>query len=107
MSSTITAQRRQACLLAFSLLAPAIFLSVSAARAQDATTTPTSLPPVVVSAPVDETRTRTKPTPDQETASPRAVPAASTGNTPNTAPTNVAPTNATPPVRQFSGIVGA
>ncbi len=107
MSSTITARRRrQACLLAFSLLAPVVFLSVSA-RAQDATTAPTSLPPVVVSAPVDETRTRAKPTTDQETGSRRAVPAASTGTTPNTAPTNAAPTSATPPGRQFSGIVGA
>ncbi|THD66946.1 MAG: TonB-dependent receptor [Bradyrhizobium sp.] len=104
MSSLITAQRRHACLFAF--FVPVIFLSVSAARAQDAPP-PTSLPPVVVSAPVDETRTRAKPTTDQETGSRRAVPAASTSNTPNSAPTNAAPTNATPPVRQFSGIVGA
>jgi iron complex outermembrane recepter protein len=100
--STIAAQRRRSCLLASAFLVPLIVLNVSPAKAQDATP-PTSLPPVVVSAPVDETRTRAKPTTDEESGSRRAVPAASSTSSPNATPTS----DDTTAKRQFNGIVGA
>jgi iron complex outermembrane receptor protein len=99
--NTIAAQRRRSCLLISAFLALLIVVNISPARAQEATS-PTSLPPVVVSAPVDETRTRAKPTTDEQSGSSRVAPSVSSTGKPN-----VAPTSDAPPVRQFSGIVGA
>ena len=64
------APRRRTCLLALTFLLPVIFFNVSPAKAQDATP-PTTLPTVVVGAPVDETRTRAKPTTDEDSGSRR------------------------------------
>jgi iron complex outermembrane recepter protein len=100
--STIAAQRRRSCLLASAFLVPLIVLNVSPARAQEATS-PTSLPPVVVSAPVDETRTRAKPITDEGSGSRRVVPTASPTSSPNAAPAS----GDTTAKRQFNGIVGA
>jgi iron complex outermembrane recepter protein len=102
MSSIRTAaQRRRTCFLASTFLAPVVLLGISPAKAQQATP-PDTLPTVVVGAPVDETRTRAKPTTDQQSGSGRVAPSVSSTGKPN-----VTATNDTPPVRQFSGIVGA
>jgi iron complex outermembrane receptor protein len=93
---------RRTLLLASTFLAPVIFLNVSPARAQQAPP-PDTLPPVVVGAPVDETRTRAKPTNDEQSGSGRVAPSVSSTSKPEVA----APTSDTTPVRQFSGIVGA
>jgi iron complex outermembrane receptor protein len=100
-SIRLAAQRRRSCLLASTFLAPVILLTVSPAKAQQATP-PDTLPTVVVGAPVDETRTRAKPVTDEQSGSGRVAPSASTASKPN-----AAPTSDTPPVRQFAGIVGA
>jgi iron complex outermembrane recepter protein len=95
------AKRRRICLLASTFLVPALSLSISAARAQQAP--PDALPPIVVSAPVDDTRTRAKPSSDEGSGSYRPAPATAPAGNPNTKPSN----DTTPPVRQFAGIVGA
>src|SRR5476651_1650972 len=100
-SIRIAAARRRTCLLASTFLAPVILLTVSPAKAQQATP-PDTLPTVVVGAPVDETRTRAKPITDEQSGSGRVAPSVSSTSKPNAAPTSDAP-----PVRQFSGIVGA
>jgi iron complex outermembrane recepter protein len=97
----IAAKRRRTCLLASTFLAPVILLVVSPARAQQATP-PDTLPTVVVGAPVDDTKTRAKPTTDEQSGSGRVAPSVSSASKPN-----AAPTSDTPPVRQFAGIVGA
>jgi iron complex outermembrane recepter protein len=97
----IAAQRRRSCLLASVLFVPIVFSSVSPAAAQDATAT--LLPPVVVSAPVDETRTRAKPKTDEGAGSRRVVPAV----TPTRKPKPTPASGDTTVKRQFNGIVGA
>ena len=93
----IAARRRRAFHLASSFLASAVFLSISAAKAQQ--TSPDQLPPIEVSPPGDESRTRAKPTNDEGSGPGRAAP--------NVAPaTNSSTGNATTN-RQFAGIVGA
>jgi iron complex outermembrane receptor protein len=102
MSSIRTAaQRRRTCLLASTFLAPVILLGVSPARAQQATPVDT-LPTVVVGSPVDDTKTRARPTTDEQSGSGRVAPSVSSSSKPN-----AAPASDTSPVRQFAGIVGA
>jgi iron complex outermembrane receptor protein len=102
MSSIIkAAQRRHVCLLASTFLVSTLSLGISAARAQQLP--PGQLPPIEVSPPGDENRTRARPVNDEGSGSRRvAAPNVAPTTTPNPAPA----TNATP-VRQFNGIVGA
>ena len=101
MSSTIkAAPRRCRLLLTSSLLVPVLFLDITAAKAQQAAAD--RLPPIEVSPPVDETRTRAKPISDEGSGSTRAAPNTSSTSGPNVSPTTDAATN-----RQFNGIVGS
>jgi len=101
MFSLITAAaRRRAFLLASTLLAPALYLGISAARAQQAA--PEQLPPIEVSPPVDQTRTRARPLTDEESGSRRVMP-----NVTSTSGSSATPASDARPVRQFNGIVGA
>ncbi|MCA6110446.1 TonB-dependent receptor [Bradyrhizobium cenepequi] len=111
MFSTITAtKRRRALLLASTMLAPTFLVSV--ARAQEPLSD--QLPPVEVRAPVDQSRTRAKPTPDDTTGPRRPAP--------GQVPTNAQPAGGTSSGGaagtgtssggggggpQFAGIVGA
>jgi iron complex outermembrane receptor protein len=62
MSSNIKAAlRRRTCLLSSTIFIPMLALGLSTARAQQA---PSDLPPIEVSAPVEQTRTRAKPSDD-------------------------------------------
>jgi iron complex outermembrane receptor protein len=94
------AQRRRSCWLASTFLVPVLSLGISAAKAQQAS--PEQLPPIQVSPPVDDTRTRAKPISDDGYGRPRVAPSTSPSGNPNPSPTRE-PT----PVRQFAGIVGA
>ncbi len=107
MSSNITAAaRRRTYLLASIFLVPALSLGISAAKAQQAP--PDQLPPIEVSPPDDANRTRAKPVGDEGSGSRRIAPKVSTNTSVAPVPgPNVSPTNGTPAVRQFSGIVGA
>src|SRR5260370_11032576 len=101
-----TAQRRRTCLLASSFLVPVLSLGISAAaKAQQAS--PDQLPPIEVSPPSDENRTRAKPVADEGSGSRRVVPNVSQTSSTNVAPTSNAPTNTAATNRQFAGIVGA
>jgi len=109
MSSSITAARpRRRLWLASSFLVPIVSLGISGAQAQQ--TPSEQLPPIEVTSPTDQNRTRAKPTYDEGSTSRRVAPAAvpSSGTTPaagtasNVSPSNVAPIGG----RQFSGIVG-
>src|SRR6202171_1115199 len=109
MSSNIkAAPRRRSCLLASSLLVPALSLWISAAKAQRASSD--QLPPIEVSPPGDQNRTRAKPVNDGGSGSRRAAPnvsqTSSPGGAPTDSPTLSSPSNATTN-RQFAGIVGA
>src|SRR5260370_29598750 len=80
MSSSIPAARRRRRFgLASSFLAPIVLLGGSAAQAQQAASTD-SLPPIEISPPVDQNRTRAQPTYDESSGPRRAAP--------NTAPTS-------------------
>jgi iron complex outermembrane receptor protein len=94
------AQRRRTFLLASSFLVPALSLGISAAKAQQAA--PDQLPPIEVSSPVDQTRTRAKPLTDEESGSRRVVP-----NGASTTGSSVTPAGDATTVRQFNGVVGA
>jgi iron complex outermembrane receptor protein len=96
------ASRCRSYLLASSLFVSVLSLGISAAKAQDAASS-NVLPPVVVSAPVDETRTRAKPVTDDGSGSRRVVPTASSTSKPNATPVSGEAT----PKHQFNGIVGA
>ena len=61
MSSTISAARRRHLLLASSFLVPLLSLGISGAHAQQTASTE-QLPPIEVSPPADQNRTRAKPT---------------------------------------------
>ncbi|NOJ44147.1 TonB-dependent receptor [Bradyrhizobium australiense] len=112
MPSTITATRRRVW-LASSFLIPIVSLGISGAEAQ----TPASeqLPPIEVTSPGDQNRTRAKLTYDEASTSRRVVPAAapSTGAQPaagtgsNVASQTVSQGAGGTGGRQFSGIVGA
>ena len=106
MSSTLkAAQRRRTCLLASSFLVPVLSLGISAAKAQQISSD--QLPPIEVSPPGDQNRTRAKPVNDEGSGSRRVAPNVSQTTSPGGAPANVSsPGNATT-IRQFAGIVGA
>jgi iron complex outermembrane receptor protein len=113
MSSTRTAtQRRRSYLLTSSFLAPVLSLGISAAQAQQ----PPSgqLPPIEVSAPADQNRTRAKPSYDEGSGPRRVAPNIAPATDTNTASgtgsnvsSTVSPSSGGIGGRQFSGIVGA
>src|SRR5258708_35841721 len=117
MSATIiAAQRRRTCLLASSFLAPVISLQISAASAQQSASS-SQLPPIEVTSPGDENRTRAKPVTDEGTGTRRVVRPAPT-NTTSAAPSDgsgASPSsggagNSGAPLRQFNrsgGTAGA
>ena len=106
MSSLIkAATRRRTCRFASTLLAPVLSLGISSAKAEPAS--PDQLPPIEVSPPVDETRTRAKPIMDDGSGAHRAAPSVSQASNPNGAPANNSPTSTATTNRQFAGIVGA
>ena len=75
MSSNIkAAARRRIFWLASGFLVPVLCLDISAAKAEPAS--PNQLPPIEVSPPVDQTRTRAKPISDEGSGSRRVVPRA-------------------------------
>jgi iron complex outermembrane receptor protein len=101
MSSNIkAAARRRTFWLASGFLVPVLCLGISAAKAEPAS--PDQLPPIEVSPPVDQTRTRAKPISDEGSGSRRVVPNVAPASNPNAAPTGDVAA-----VRQFNGIVGA
>src|SRR6476646_5096279 len=104
----IAAQRRRTYWLASSFLVPVLTLGFSAARAQQASSD--QLPPIEISPPGDQNRTRAKPSSDEGSGSRRAAPNVSQTSSPGGEPTNSpnvsSPGNATP-LRQFAGIGGA
>ena len=109
MSSNIkAAPRRRSCLLTSSLLVPVLSLWISAAKAQQASSD--QLPPIEVSPPGDQNRTRAKPVNDGGSGSRRAAPNVSQTISPGGAPTDSpnlsSPSNAATNW-QFAGIVGA
>ncbi len=113
MSSIITAVRRRHLLIASSFLVPLLSLGNSGAHAQQ-TAVSEQLPPIEVSAPTDQNRTRAKPTYDEGAGARRVAPNPTPSSNPNPAPgtgANVASqgggqAGGGTPVRQFSGIVG-
>src|SRR5258708_26784251 len=109
MSSTLkAAQRRRTCLLASSFLATVLSLGISAAKAQQISSD--QLPPIEVSPPGDENRTRARPINDEGSGSRPFAPTVSQTNSPVVAPANSpnvsSPGNA-PPIPQFAGILAA
>src|SRR6266404_3298495 len=109
MSSTLkAAQRRRTCLLASSFLASVLPLGISAAKAQQISSA--QLPPIEVSPPGDENRTRARPVNDEGAGSRRVAPNVSQTSSPGGAPANspnVSSAGNATPIRQFAGIVGA
>ena len=111
--SSITATRQRRDWLASSFLIPVISLGISSARAQQPPAAP--LPPIEITSPGDQNRTRAKPAADEASTSRRVVPAqapsagtqpaAGTGS--NVASQNVSQGAGGNGGRQFSGIVGA
>jgi iron complex outermembrane receptor protein len=109
MSSLIKAATRcRTNWLASSFLVPLVSLGFSTAQAQQAS--PEQLPPIEISPPGDQNRTRARPI-DEEGSGPRRVaPNVAPTSSPGGAPANTAnvssPANGTTN-RQFAGIVGA
>ena len=104
MSSVIIAvQRRRSCLLASTFLMPVLSLGISAANAQQ-TASSNPLPPIEISPPGDQNRTRARPI--RESGSRRVVPNVSPTPSTNVTPAP-GPTTGAPAVPQFNGIVGA
>jgi iron complex outermembrane receptor protein len=109
MSSILKAAlRRRSCLLVSSFLVPILSLGISAAKAQQIASD--QLPPIEVSPPGDENRTRARPVNDAGSGPRRVAPSVSQTSSPGGAPANSpnvsSPGNATA-IRQFAGIVGA
>jgi iron complex outermembrane recepter protein len=112
MSSTIaTAARRRRYRLACSILAPVVSFGISIAHAQQGHFS--QLPPVEISPPGDQNRTRAKPTYDEGGGAPRVAPnrAPSTAANPASGPNSNVASDGIGQVsggggRQFSGIVG-
>jgi iron complex outermembrane receptor protein len=98
-------QRRRTFWLASSFLVPVLSLGISAAKAQQAA--PDQLPPIEVSPPVDETRTRARPISEDGYGTPHAAPNTPPGGNPNASPTSSSSTGNATTNRQFAGIVGA
>src|ERR1700721_361788 len=105
MPFILKAARRRSRWLASSFLMPVLSLGISSAKAQQAS--PDQLPPIEVSPPVDETRTRAKPISDDGSGTYHAAPNSSQTNNPNGAPANGPSTSNATTNRQFAGIVGA
>src|SRR6266581_4409887 len=109
MSSTLkAAQRRRTCLLASSFLVPVLSMGISAAKAQQISSA--QLPPIEVSPPGDQNRTRARPVNDEGSGSRRAAPNVSQTSGPGGAPANspnVSSPGTATTIRQFAGIVGA
>jgi iron complex outermembrane recepter protein len=107
MSSIRTAaQRRRNCLLASTFLIPVFSLGISAANAQQTAST-NPLPPIEITSPGDENRTRARPVTDEGSGSRRVAPKVAQPTNTDVAPAPGANTSGTPAVRQFNGIVGA
>jgi iron complex outermembrane recepter protein len=105
MSPLCLAAQRRSCLLATTFLIPVLSLGISAANAQqDAAANP--LPPIEISSPDDQNRTRAKPVPDQGSGVRRAAPRESQPANTNVAPAPGSNTGNVPAVQQFNGIVG-
>jgi iron complex outermembrane receptor protein len=101
MSSIIqAAARRRRVLFASSFLVPVLSWGICAAKAQQAP--PDQLPPIEISPPGEENRTRARPLNEEGSGGRRVAPNVSPMSTPNAAPTNGTAAN-----RQFNGIVGA
>src|SRR6185437_10533607 len=94
------APRRRRFLLASSLLVPVLTFGVPFAKAQQAP--PDQLPPIDVTSPVDQTRTRAKPVTDEGSGPSLPAPRQSAVTSPN-----VSSADNVSPNRQFNGIVGA
>jgi iron complex outermembrane receptor protein len=112
MSSNPTAAtRRRACLLATSLLAPAVSLGIPAAKAEPSSSE--QLPPIEISPPADQNRTRAKPLDDEGSGTRRIVrQVAPTTNTALPDGSGVSSSSGSPGNRgasagEFNGIVGA
>jgi iron complex outermembrane receptor protein len=108
-SAIVAAQRRRSFLLASSFFVSILSFGISAAKAQQSTP-PDQLPPIEISSPGDQNRTRAKPITDEGSGSRRAAPKISQPTNTNVAPApgpNASPTSGAAPVRQFAGIVGA
>src|ERR1700756_4872846 len=92
MSSCINAaKRRRIFLLASTFLVPVLSLGISAARAQQAA--PEQLPPIEVSPPADENRTRARPGSDEGAGARRVAPNLSQTGSPNGSPPSDAQTS--------------
>jgi iron complex outermembrane receptor protein len=105
MSSCLATQRSRACLLAATFLIPVLSMDVSAARAQQ-TTAASPLPPIEVSSPGDENRTRAKPVPDRGSGVRHVAPRVAQPPTTNVTPAPGPSSGGVPAVQQFNGIVG-
>lgn len=106
MPSLITAAaRRRTFWLVSTFLAPALSLSVSAAKAQQPAAD--QLPPIEVSPPDDANRTRAKPVTDEGSGPHRPAPNVAQTNSPSGVPASNSPTGNATTNRQFAGIVGA
>ena len=102
MSFPYSAARRRSLLLLVSILVPLFSVNICGAQAQQ-TPLADQLPPIEVSPPVDQNRTRAKPTYEEGSGPQRPTSTSSSGAA--TQGTSSSPAGA--PVRQFSGIVGA
>jgi len=109
MSSIIKAAgRRRACALSSATFIPLLALGISTAEAQQAP--PDQLPPIEVSAPVQQTQTRARPTTDDGYGTIRTAPKVPPATTTSAAPasTTNAPTgNTGQNLQPAGGIVGA
>jgi iron complex outermembrane receptor protein len=113
MSCSIIAARRRHLLLASSFLVPLLCLANSGAHAQQ-TAAADQLPPIQVSPPVDQNRTRAQPTYDESAGPRRVAPSTTPANTANPAPGTGSSTSPSTSSgndgnggRKFAGIVGA
>jgi iron complex outermembrane receptor protein len=102
MSCSIIVANRRRFLLASSFLVPTLLLGHSGAHAQQAASAD-SLPPIEISPPVDQNRTRAKPSYDEGSGTRRVAPNPAASDNPNPTPG----TGGGTVVQQFSGIVGA
>ncbi len=109
MSSIVkAAARRRTCWLASSFLVPVLALGISAAKAQQPPSE--QLPPIEISPPGDQNRTRAKPISDEGSGSRRVAPGVSQTSSPGGAPADSPSVSSSGNVttnRQFAGIVGA
>ena len=105
-SHRLAAQRRRACLTASTFLLPVLSLDISAAHAQQTAST-NPLPPIEITSPGDQNRTRAKPVTDAGSGVRRVAPRVSRPADTNVTPAPGPNTGNVPAVRQFNGIVGA